>query len=103
MGQSSKLHKLVSQLHTYIHSRHSFWRQVTTLLAWLWHVIWWIWSTIIIGGLIVGILVSYATKGISDLADPRTWIVIHPLIAHPLQTAVIIAFAKCFQEIYAEM
>src|SRR2546427_13001929 len=40
------------------------------------------------GGFIVGVLVSFITKGTTGLADPRTWVVIRPLLAHPLQVAI---------------
>src|SRR3989442_8725440 len=62
----------------------SFWTPVIALFAHLWHVIWWVWSTVIVGGLLVGMIISFATNGTSGLTDPSTWVVIQPLLAHPL-------------------
>jgi tetratricopeptide (TPR) repeat protein len=61
-----------------------FWRGGLRIGIWLWHVIWWVWSSLLVGGLVVGALISLATTGTSGLSDPRTWVVIHPLLAHPL-------------------
>lgn len=49
-----------------------FWKGVLRIGVWLWQVIWWVWSSILVGGLLVGSLISLATSGTSGLGDPRT-------------------------------
>src|SRR5947209_1006015 len=73
-----------------VRSHNSFGDRVVTVGDWLCHIIGWIWSTVIVGGLLVSVLISYATAGTTGLTklDPRTWFVVHPLLAYPLQTAV---------------
>ena len=88
MPSSRTLQIRVSKLFRSIHPYHHFWGRVIAFFAWLWRFIGWIWSTLIVGGLLVGILISLATKGTSGLADPRTWVVIRPLLAHPFWTVV---------------
>src|SRR5947209_13950884 len=66
----------------------SYWTRVIALFARLWRVIWWVWSTVIVGGLLVGIIISLATNGTSGLTDPHTWVVIQPLLAHLLLTII---------------
>jgi tetratricopeptide (TPR) repeat protein len=68
--------------------RSLFWKGVLRIGVWLWHVIWWVWGSLLVGGLLVGAVISLATTGTSGLSDPRTWIVIHPLLAHPLGAAI---------------
>src|SRR5258708_14757875 len=66
-----------------------------TLLALLWHAIGWIWGGVIVGGFLVGLLVSYSITGTSGLPqlDPRTWFIIRPLLAHSLVTALVLIVA----------
>src|SRR5437764_15279112 len=71
-----------------------FWTRAIAPLARLWRVIWWVWSTIIVGGLLVGIIISLSTKGTSGLGDPRTWVVIQPLVAHPQLTIMALIAAS---------
>jgi hypothetical protein len=71
-----------------VHPSPPFWARVIPLFARLWHVIWWIWTTVIVGGLLVGIIISLATNGTSGLTDPSTWVVVHSLLAHLLLTII---------------
>src|SRR3989442_6276524 len=72
----------------------SFWTPVIALFAHLWHVIWWVWSTVIVGGRVVGMIISFATNGTSGLTDASTWVVIQPLLAHPLLTIIALIAAS---------
>ena len=84
MGLSRNLQALVSRFSVFIRRCDPYWMRTINLLAWLWHIIWWVWSTVIIGGLIVAILVSYATTGTSGLNNPRKWVVTQLLLIHPI-------------------
>ena len=67
----------------------SFWTRVIALFARLWIVIGWVWGTVIVGGFLIGVVfVSLVTKGTSGLTDPRTWVVVQPLLAHLLLTII---------------
>jgi predicted ATPase len=63
----------------------SFGERFTTLGAWMWHVIGWVWSTVIVAGVLVSLLVSYAATG--RLEDPRSWVILGFLGAHPVVAA----------------
>src|SRR5436853_167451 len=76
-----------------VQPRPSIWTRAIHLFARLWRVIWWIWTTIIVGGLLVGIIISLATNGTSGLTAPSTWVVIQPLLAHPLLTIIALIIA----------
>jgi predicted ATPase len=58
----------------------------------VWLLIGWIWSTIILGGLLVSLLITYATTG--TILDPRSWALIRTLLAHPtiLVLGLLLAF-----------
>jgi predicted ATPase len=58
----------------------------------VWLLIGWIWSTIILGGLLVSLLITYATTG--TILDPRSWVLIRMLLAHPtiLVLGLLLAF-----------
>src|SRR5947199_1370134 len=72
-----------------VETHPSFWTRVIALFARLWRVIWSIWTTVIVGGFLVGvILISFLIKGTTGLTDPRTWVVIQPLLAHPLLSII---------------
>ncbi|MFL5704864.1 MAG: hypothetical protein ACJ8AG_18815, partial [Ktedonobacteraceae bacterium] len=59
------------------------WKGVLIALgARVWLLIGWIWSTIILGGLLVSLLFTYATTG--TILDPRSWVLIRILLAHPM-------------------
>jgi hypothetical protein len=60
-----------------IHPRHPIWGKVIWLFDRLWRIIWWLWTSVILGGLALGAAVAYFTSsnGTTGLADPRTWIV----------------------------
>src|SRR5437016_3245108 len=77
-----------------VQTHPSFWTRAIAPLARLWRIIWWVWSTIIVGGLLVGIIISLSTNGTSGLADPRTWVVIQPLLAHPQLTIIALIAAS---------
>jgi hypothetical protein len=64
------------------------WRQVLASGALLWRFIGWIWGSIILGGLAIGMLVSYLITGTTGLSnpDPRTWFIVRPLLQDPLRT-----------------
>ncbi len=78
-----------------VRPRHPFSERVIALGARLWHAIGWIWSTVIVGGFLVGLLLSYLITGTSGLPnpDPRTWFFIRPLLAHPLVTSIVLIVA----------
>ncbi len=78
-----------------IHPHGSLKVRTIAIAAWLWKVIWWLWSTVIVGGFIVSVIVSYATTGTSGFKnpDPRSWFIVRPLLAYPWQTAVGLFFA----------
>jgi hypothetical protein len=76
------------RLFSTIHPRHPFWGKVIALFAALWQIVWWIRTTLIIGGLVSGALVAYATSGSTGLTAPTTWIVVRPLLAHPVGSAI---------------
>ncbi len=78
-----------------VRPRHTFSERVIALGARLWHAVGWIWSTVIVGGFLVGLLLSYLITGTSGLPnpDPRTWFIIRPLLAHPLVTSIVLAVA----------
>lgn len=63
-----------------------------SLGARVWLLIGWIWSTIILGGLLVSLLITYATTG--TILDPRSWVLIRTLLAHPtiLVLGLLLAF-----------
>ncbi len=83
-----------SQTHAPVQPRPPFWTRVIPLFARLWRVILWIWGTVIVGGFLIGVVfVSLVTKGTSGLTDPRTWVVIQPLLAHPLLTIIALIIA----------
>ena len=63
----------------------SFGERFITLGAWMWHVIGWVWSTVIVAGVLVSLLVSYAATG--RLEDPRGWVILGFLGAHPVVAA----------------
>jgi hypothetical protein len=76
------------------HQLHRFFmHSVITVGAWLWRVIWWVWSTIIVGSLLVGALNSVITTGPSGLTDPRKWFVVHALLSKPSQAVIVIVVA----------
>jgi Domain of unknown function (DUF4062)/NB-ARC domain len=52
-----------------------------SLGARVWLLIGWIWSTLIVGGFLVSLLITYATTG--TIMDPRSWVLIRTLLAHP--------------------
>ncbi|MFL5661622.1 MAG: ATP-binding protein, partial [Ktedonobacteraceae bacterium] len=59
------------------------WKGVLIALgARVWLLIGWIWSTIILGGLLASLLFTYATTG--TILDPRSWVLIRILLAHPV-------------------
>jgi tetratricopeptide (TPR) repeat protein len=66
-----------------IHPRHPIWGPILTAFAWLWRFIWWVWTTIIFGGILLGAVVSLITSGGTGFGDPSQWIVVKPLLAHP--------------------
>lgn len=74
------------KINTTSNYRSWFQKQSLTLLDQIWHCIWWVWSTIIVGGFIVGILISIITRGTSDLANPSQWVILHLLFTHPVYT-----------------
>jgi DNA polymerase III delta prime subunit/MFS family permease len=78
-----------------IHPHRSLKVRTIAIAAWLWKLIWWLWSTVIVGGFIVSVIVSYATTGTSGFkdSDPRSWFIVRPLLAYPWQTAVGLFFA----------
>jgi tetratricopeptide (TPR) repeat protein len=77
-----------------VQTHPSFWTRVIALFARLWRIIWWVWGTVIVGGFLIGVVfVSLVTKGTSGLTDPRTWVVIQPLLAHPLLTIIALIIA----------
>ncbi len=63
-----------------------------SLGARVWLLIGWIWSTIIVGGLLLSLLITYATTG--TITDPRSWALIRTLLAHPtiLVLGLLLAF-----------
>ena len=63
-----------------------------SLGARVWLLIGWIWSTMIVGGLLVSLLMTYATTG--TIMDPRSWVLIRTLLAHPtiLVLGLLLAF-----------
>ncbi len=73
-----------------IHPHRTLKVRTIAIAAWMWKLIWWLWSTVIVGGFIVSVIVSYATTGTNGFKnpDPRSWFIIRPLFAHPWQTAV---------------
>lgn len=56
-----------------------------------WHVLGWIWSTFLVAGVLVSLLMSYVTTGRLD--DPRTWVVIGFLRGHAVAAALGMAAA----------
>lgn len=54
----------------------------------IWHIIGWVWSSIILGGLFVNLLISYAMNG--NIGDIRTWVVLRLLLEHPLVASLIL-------------
>jgi hypothetical protein len=63
-----------------------------SLGARVWLLIGWIWSTIILGVLLVSLLFTYAMTG--TILDPRSWVLIRILLAHPtiLVLGLLLAF-----------
>jgi Domain of unknown function (DUF4062) len=63
-----------------------------SLGARVWLLVGWIWSTIILGGLLVSLLITYATTG--TITDPRSWVLIRTILVHPtiLVLGLLLAF-----------
>ena len=76
------------RLFSAIHPRHPFWGPVIWVLTWLWRIVWYVWTTLIIDGLVSGAIVASATSGSTGLSAPSTWIVVRPLLAHPVGSAI---------------
>ncbi|HST87657.1 MAG TPA: hypothetical protein VLJ14_04695, partial [Ktedonobacterales bacterium] len=78
-----------------IHPRHPIWGKIIWLFDRLWRIIWWLWTSVILGGILVGAAAALITSsnGTTGLADPRTWIVIRPLLAHPRRATAGLALA----------
>src|SRR5262249_41322762 len=58
----------------------------------VWRLIGWIWSTLLVGGLLVSLLMTYVTTG--TLTDLRSWALIRTLLVHPtlLVLGLLLAF-----------
>ena len=73
-------------------------QQDTAVIRWsefgarVWSVLSWIWSTVIVGGLIIGAGIEYATStGESEFQfDPRSWKQFEFMAAHPIQTVIVV-------------
>lgn len=65
-----------------------FWKGVLRAGAWLWQAIWWIWSSVLVGGLLVTVITSFIMTGTSGLSNSRTWVVVRLLLAHPHLTII---------------
>jgi tetratricopeptide (TPR) repeat protein len=72
-----------------------FRERIITLGNLLWHVIGWIWGSVIIGGFIINIVISFVSTGTSGLSDPRSWFLVKPLLAYPVQSLLLL-FAASF-------
>lgn len=59
----------------------------------IWHVLAYIVGVIIIGGILVNVLISLATTGSPGLADPATWAISRPVLAHPAHSLVVLAWS----------
>ncbi len=63
---------------------------VTRLLSRLWRRIWWVWGTVLPGGLLLSAGASAFLYGVSILAHPRAWVGIHWFSGHPARTPLIL-------------
>ncbi len=79
------------------------WRPIIAFFALVWHVIWGLWGTIIIGAIVVGVIgnaaYTYLTKGHFDPINLPHLPIIQAAAIHPLQTTfvvVLLAFLTLF-------
>src|SRR5579862_1597821 len=63
----------ISRLLRDLHPKHPFWGKVLAPLDWLWRFVWQVWTTVVVGGLIVNILISLGTTGTSGITNPSAW------------------------------
>ncbi len=61
----------------------------------IWHVLAYIIGVILIGGILVNILISFATTGSPGLADPTSWAISRPLLANPVYSLVLFGGVVC--------
>jgi len=69
------------------------WERSITLGNWLWQVIGWIWGSVILGGFIINIVISYITTGVSGLTDPRSWFLVRSVLAYSIQALLLFTVA----------
>src|SRR5689334_3130446 len=65
-----------------------WWQSPRWALARWWDFIWWIWTSVIIGGLIIGVIVSYIASGTPGVARPDNWPTVHVILTHPVIAAI---------------
>src|SRR5579859_7955962 len=67
-----------------VHPRHRVWGKVLALFDGLWGVLRWVWSSVVVSGLLAGPLFALLTSGTTGLTDWHTWPVIKLIQARPL-------------------
>src|SRR5947207_3237546 len=75
-----------------VHPGYSFWGPIITALAWLWSVIQWFWTAVILV-LVANFLTALLTTGLKDDTDPRKWGVILLAKDHLLRAAGLVVMA----------
>ena len=75
-----------------VHPDHPFWGPVITVLAWLWGVIQWFWTAVILA-LVANFLTALLTTGLKDDTDPRKWGVILLAEDHLLRAGGLVVVA----------
>lgn len=69
-----------------IHRHHPFWGRVIWTLDTIWHIIWYLWGLLIIGGLAINPVINFFIQG-NFGPDIRTWYVTRGIEAHPIVAA----------------
>lgn len=76
-----------------IHPKHPFWGKVLAFLDGVWGLLGFLVGTVLLGGLIVNIILSFATNGTPGITNPATWPATKLLTADLVHTALGVAIA----------
>jgi hypothetical protein len=66
---------------------------ILAVLDSFWRAVQWVWTTLILGGLIVSVLGSYITTGSPGLSDPQSWVTFQIIQGFPEQSLIVLAAA----------
>lgn len=64
---------------------------ILRLFDWIWRILWWFWTSVIIAGVVVGLSTSILINGIEGITDPRKLVFTAYLLQYPALSTLTLA------------